>query len=604
MFTTLRRVASAFVFASALMAQTAPVSSLSLSSASAAPGQIVSLNLALSSQSGQLPASLEWTVTYPSSSVTSVYFGGMLGVTGKSGTCVTGIASGIGTFTCILNGPNRDALPAGAIAMLQVALSAGAAGSVNIGLTNALGASPNADAVQITTTGGTISLLSNPLAVPSINSLVCTPAVLVAGAQTSCTVTISTQATTDTAVSILSSSSVFRVPAVVVVPAGATNVTFTGTAAMTSTSQPVTLSAVLSSSVQRTGLTVGASNPTPILSSLAPGSATVGGGDFLLTVSGSNFVSTSVVQWNNAARPTTFVNANLLTATITAADIAVAGMSLVTVDTPAPGGGISGGLSFPVTSPAPLISQVQNGASFAPGPVAPGSFVAITGSNLADNETQSNLTPLPTVLSDVSVSVNNVAIPLKGINPNQINAQLPWDLLPAGATSGSAEVVLTNSAGRSAPLKIQLTSAAPGIFYALTDSGGVQRPAAVNGSDGSLPLPANITYSGYVSRPASVNDPAGIIVFATGLGAVTNQPSNGAPGLGVPPYSTTLETPVVLVGGVPAQVVFSGLSPQFPGVYQLNVILQPGTPTGDAVPVQIQLNGITTTDQLKIAVSN
>ena len=597
---TASRIVSAFMFTGALVAQTTLPSSLSLSSASAVPGQTVILNLALNSPSAQPPASIQWTFAYPSNSVSSLTVSMPVGTAGKLITC----ANGVGTTTCILNAPNQAAISSGSIAAVQAVISPTAAGPINVGLTNALGATPNADTVQIASTGGVISLIGGPTSLASVNSLVCTPAVVVGGTPTSCTVTISAQAATNTPVSILSSSSALVVPGVVVVPAGANTVTFNGTAALTTTSQPVILSAVLNSSVQRTELTVGASNPIPALSSLSPGSGTAGGADFVLSVSGSNFASSSVVQWNNAARPTNFVNANLLTASISAADIATAGMALVTVYTPAPGGGISGGISFSVTFPAPLISQVQNGASFAPGPVAPGSFVAITGSNLADNETQSNLTPLPTVLSNVSVSVNNVAVPLKGINPNQINAQLPWNLLPAGVSSGSAEVILTNSAGRSAPVTIQLRSAAPGIFYAMTDSSGVQRPAAINSNDGSLPLPANITYPGYVSRPASVSDPAGILLFATGLGPVTNQPSNGAPGLDVPPYSTTLETPAVLVGGVPAQVIFSGLSPQFPGVYQLNVTLQPGTPTGDAVPVQIQLNGITTTDQLRIAVSD
>ena len=50
--------------------------------------------------------------------------------------------------------------------------------------------------------------------------------------------------------------------------------------------------------------------------------------------------------------------------------------------------------------------------------------------------------------------------------------------------------------------------------------------------------------------------------------------------------------------------VFSGLT-QYPSIYQINVKLDPGTPTGSAVPIQIQFSGGTpTTDQLKIAVSN
>jgi uncharacterized protein (TIGR03437 family) len=62
--------------------------------------------------------------------------------------------------------------------------------------------------------------------------------------------------------------------------------------------------------------------------------------------------------------------------------------------------------------------------------------------------------------------------------------------------------------------------------------------------------------------------------------------------------------PVVLVGGIQAQVLFSGLAPEFPGVYQLNVVLPPGVPTGDAVPIQLQIGGITSTDRVTIAVSN
>jgi uncharacterized protein (TIGR03437 family) len=60
----------------------------------------------------------------------------------------------------------------------------------------------------------------------------------------------------------------------------------------------------------------------------------------------------------------------------------------------------------------------------------------------------------------------------------------------------------------------------------------------------------------------------------------------------------------VLIGGREAQVLFSGLSPQFPGVYQLNVVVAPETPTGNAVPIQLRIGGLTSTDRVTIAVSN
>jgi uncharacterized protein (TIGR03437 family) len=135
------------------------------------------------------------------------------------------------------------------------------------------------------------------------------------------------------------------------------------------------------------------------------------------------------------------------------------------------------------------------------------------------------------------------------------------------------------------------------------DSTGVLRPVAYNNSDSTLAFPANaFPGSGLPVRAAKVNDPTTLVLLATGLGAVNGTP----PANGAPPSktTTTLNTPTVLVGGVPANVVFSGLSPQYPSLYQLNIVLSPGTPTGDAVPVVIQMNGNSSRSDLKIAVTN
>jgi hypothetical protein len=45
------------------------------------------------------------------------------------------------------------------------------------------------------------------------------------------------------------------------------------------------------------------------------------------------------------------------------------------------------------------------------------------------------------------------------------------------------------------------------------------------------------------------------------------------------------------------------LSPQYVSEYQIGVIPDPSTPPGDAVPIQIQIGGVTTTDQVTIAVA-
>jgi uncharacterized protein (TIGR03437 family) len=267
--------------------------------------------------------------------------------------------------------------------------------------------------------------------------------------------------------------------------------------------------------------------------------------------------------------------------------------------------------SFGVVGPggAPTListaSPVVNGASFVAGQgVAPGSFVSIFGSNFASGQTLANFSSLPlaTSLAGVTVTFNGIPAPIVGVTANQINAQVPWSALPAGAASGQAQVVVSNTAGSSAAAAVPIASAAPGLFWIFTDSAGVNRPAAYLNSDGSLPLPSNIKVPGYQSRPAKPNEI--VILFATGLGPAANQPGDGAPGLAQPPYSTSLGMPSVLIGGVAASVIFSGLSPQYPGMYQIAALIPANIPPGNAVPIQIQMNGITTTAQLQIAISN
>lgn len=67
------------------------------------------------------------------------------------------------------------------------------------------------------------------------------------------------------------------------------------------------------------------------VSSLSPTSASAGGQSFTLTVYGSGFQSTDVVQWNGFSRQTTYVSSSQLSAVILDADLATAGNASVTV---------------------------------------------------------------------------------------------------------------------------------------------------------------------------------------------------------------------------------------------------------------------------------
>ena len=96
--------------------------------------------------------------------------------------------------------------------------------------------------------------------------------------------------------------------------------------------------------------TIISSNPSPALTSIAPNTATAGSGSFTMVVTGTNFVTTSVINWNGTGLATTFISATQLSALVPASNIASAGTAAVTVVNPAPGGGTSSSVNFTITT--------------------------------------------------------------------------------------------------------------------------------------------------------------------------------------------------------------------------------------------------------------
>jgi len=226
----------------------------------------------------------------------------------------------------------------------------------------------------------------------------------------------------------------------------------------------------------------------------------------------------------------------------------------------------------------PVVSAggVVNAASF-DAPVSPGSLVSIFGSNLAPQVAAASTIPLPLSLGGVTVAFNGVAAPLLYVSSGQINAQLPWEV----SATGPMDVVVVVNGAVSAPQSVSVAPVSPGIF-------AIQGYAVAIQPDSALAAP-----SGTVAQIASHAAVPGttLVLLATGLGA-TNPPgvtgNNSLDTLRKANAATT-----VLIGNVPAQVTFAGLSPQFVGVDQINVVIPPNAPGGDAVPIQIQTGGRT-----------
>jgi uncharacterized protein (TIGR03437 family) len=245
----------------------------------------------------------------------------------------------------------------------------------------------------------------------------------------------------------------------------------------------------------------------------------------------------------------------------------------------------------------PIIATggVIDGATFSKGQaVAPGSAVSIFGSGLAASLQAGDTVPLSTNLNNVSVTFNGIPAGLYFVSGGQINAQLPWNSLATGATSGSVNAVVTNNGVPSAPMSVPVNAWSPGIFSIPPGTGY----AIAIISDGSIAAPAG-AIPGFPTRPAKVGD--ALIIYANGLGPVDSPINNGAASLDK--LRNTVSLPLVLIGGQSAQVLFSGLTPQFPGINQLNIVV-PNVAVGSSVPIQIQTGGVTSPTGVLIAVGN
>jgi len=99
-------------------------------------------------------------------------------------------------------------------------------------------------------------------------------------------------------------------------------------------------------------ITAPPANPTPVLTSIQPGSLAtqpMNNPPQVLTVKGSNFLPDSEVYWNEVVRATTFVDSTTLRVTLTPTDTVGAGQAQVVVVNPPPGGGISNPLLMTIT---------------------------------------------------------------------------------------------------------------------------------------------------------------------------------------------------------------------------------------------------------------
>jgi uncharacterized protein (TIGR03437 family) len=132
----------------------------------------------------------------------------------------------------------------------------------------------------------------------------------------------------------------------------------------------------------------------------------------------------------------------------------------------------------------------------------------------------------------------------------------------------------------SEPQSLVVSQAQPGIFTVNQQRTG----------QGSIVKSDQVTLA-QPGTPASIGET--VVIYCTGLGAVTPAVKEGRTAPTTPPLSTTISPVTVAIGGQAAQVAFSGLTPGYAGLYHVNVAVPSGSATGDAVPVVLTVAGQT-----------
>lgn len=188
-----------------------------------------------------------------------------------------------------------------------------------------------------------------------------------------------------------------------------------------------------------------ASIPVPNINRISPSYAAPGGAQFTLTVNGSNFMSggVSTVRWNGTDKPTTYVSATQLTATIAAADIASAGTAQVTVFNVTPGGGTSNAAVFTIgnSNPSPTITSLSPSSGTAGG----GGFtLAVNGTNFANGVSTVRWNGTNRTTTYVSATQLTAAISAADIAAGGTALVSVVNSIPGGGTSGNSSFTINN----------------------------------------------------------------------------------------------------------------------------------------------------------------
>jgi hypothetical protein len=287
--------------------------------------------------------------------------------------------------------------------------------------------------------------------------------------------------------------------------------------------------------------------PPPIITALSMTQVPAGFGTFTMSICGTYFTPSMVVNWGSTALSGTLVSSTIFTLTVPANLVATAGVVSITVTTI---GGTSAPISFTVAPPPPTIT------SFSPASINAGSAsftLTINGSNfVAGMLTRWGATWVGTTV----------------ISPTQLTASIPSSLI---ATAGTAGIMVKTSGGISASLLFPINPTPPvlsSLSPNLVTAGGAGFMLTIKGTVftttstamwGTTPLetiyvsPTQLTASIPASLIANAGTASITVVSQAGTSASAALTINPAP-----PQISGLNPGVTAAGGPAFTIAISG----------------------------------------------
>ncbi len=228
----------------------------------------------------------------------------------------------------------------------------------------------------------------------------------------------------------------------------------------------------------------------------------------------------------------------------------------------------------PNEKPSIDLDGVQSAASQIPERrIAAGSFIAIRGKGLAPALQVAPDGRLPTNLSGTFVVLSGgLRLPLYFVHPDILSGIVPFNF---PVTSGKANLILYRGTAPSEVVEVDVTPTQPGLFTQSATGKGVGSILRYRGSEAPVVVgPANRV------RPDDL-----VAIYGAGLGPLDATIDAGAV-VAASPLIRTSALPTVTIGGIAAEVTYSGMVPTTPaGLYVVNAWVPTNVPRNRDVEV-------------------